>query len=112
MNRSRSSVGGKSRCVARFNLSLTLFCTTEFVFRLPRQKRAVKLPRQGTSRTSTQSSAPSAWVPGVVKLREPVGENGEPWILVNVPTTGLYQRAVTGPLSWLISTVTVRAEGT
>src|SRR3977135_3371443 len=41
-----------------------------------------------TSRMSTQSSAPPALGPGVVKSLEPVFANGEPAMLVNVPTTG------------------------
>jgi hypothetical protein len=54
----------------------------------------------GTSRTSTQSSSPSALVPGGVgKPIEPTFAKGEPVILTNVPAAGSYQCAVAGPLS-------------
>src|SRR5439155_940434 len=68
----------------------------------------------GSSRTSTQSSfpGPSALLPGVGKSREPAFVNGDPAMFVNVPAAGSYHRAVTGPLSVLMSTVTVRAVGT
>jgi len=74
----------------------------------------VALTRGGSaaSSTSTQSSlpGPSALIPGVVKLSKPAFANGEPGMLVNVPAAGSYHRAVTGPLSRLMSTVTVRDE--
>src|SRR5439155_1079044 len=69
---------------------------------------------EATSSTSTQSSfpGPSALLPGVWKSREPAFANGDPAMFVNVPAAGSYHRAVTGPLSMLMSTVTVRAVGT
>src|SRR2546427_5114151 len=65
-----------------------------------------------TSSTSTQSSSPSVLLPGVRKLRSPVLGSGEPGIVAKLPEAGSYHRPVTGPLSRLMSTVSVRAVGT
>lgn len=62
-------------------------------------RSSLKSLRHWTSRMSTQSSSPPALVPDAVKLCEPVFANGEPVMLVNVPTTGSYQHAVADPLS-------------
>ena len=41
----------------------------------------------------------------------PLLGNGEPVMLLNVPSVGSYHRAVTGPLSVLKSTVIARLDG-
>ena len=64
------------------------------------------------SSTSTQSSSPSALFPGVAKTRKPELASGEPGIVAKLPEAGSYHRPVTGPLSRLMSTVSVRAVGT
>src|SRR5262245_3773153 len=69
---------------------------------------------EGTSRTRTQSPfpGPSALSPGVVKSRRPALTSGPLAMSANVPAAGSYHRAVAGPLSLLMSTVTVPGVGT
>src|SRR2546429_300222 len=71
---------------------------------------ALTLGATGDSSTSTQSWSPPALFPGVVKFSEPVFGSGESGTGTKVPAAGSYQRAITGPLSRLMSTVTVRVE--
>lgn len=65
------------------------------------------------SDTSTQSSfpGPSAFWPGDMNRRVPWFFIGEPAISWNFPEVGSYQRAVTGPLSLVMSTAMVRLSG-
>ena len=63
------------------------------------------------SRTSIQSSAPSAFAPGVTTEILPLFANGLPSIALNVPFVGSYQRAVTEPAKPLSDTVSVADPG-
>src|SRR6516165_779338 len=63
------------------------------------------------SSTSTQSLSPSPLLIGVVNVVVPAFESGESEIERYVPFDGSNQRAVAGPLSFVMSTVSVVLAG-